>query len=140
MESRPTFVLVVAAAIRDEAGRLLLQQRPAHKRHGGMWEFPGGKVEAVESPRFALRREIVEELAIEIDPEALEPAGFAEEPPGEGGPGLVLLLYKSTRWHGLPEGLEGQRWGWFTHEEAGLLDLAGMDRLLLAGLLEKNPG
>jgi 8-oxo-dGTP diphosphatase len=46
VENSPTFVLVVAAAIHDSAGRLLLQQCPAHKRHAGLWEFPGGKMES----------------------------------------------------------------------------------------------
>ena len=127
-------VPVVAAAIRDRAGRLLLQKCPAHKRHAGLWEFPGGKVELEEIPRVALCREIVEELAIVLDPQSLEPAGFADEQPVDGRPGLVLLLYTCRVWHGEPEALEGQRWGWFTTEEAAALDLSPMDRVLLEGL------
>jgi len=134
MEKSPTTVLVVAAAIRDGAGRLLLQQCPPHKRHAGLWEFPGGKVEYEEIPRVALCREIAEELAIALDPERLEPAGFAEEAPAEGRPGLVLMLYTCRSWSGDPEALEGQTWKWFTIEQAAELDLPPMDRTLLARL------
>jgi 8-oxo-dGTP diphosphatase len=134
MENSPTIVLVVAAAIRDRSGRLLLQQCPSHKRNSGLWEFPGGKVEAEEIPRVALCREVEEELAITLDAAALEPAGFAEEEPGSGHPGLVLLLYTCSAWHGQPVPLEGQRWGWFTLGEAAALDLPPMDRALLEQL------
>src|SRR6478735_10453852 len=118
VENSPTFITVVAAAIRDPEGRLLLQQCPAHKRHAGLWEFPGGKVESKEIPRLALCREVLEELGLTLDPHALAPAGFAEEPPLEDGPGLVLLLYTCGAWRGLPAALEGQNWGWFTIKEA----------------------
>jgi 8-oxo-dGTP diphosphatase len=134
VENSPTFVPVVAAAIRDAAGRLLLQQCPAHKRHAGLWEFPGGKVESEEIPILALCREISEELDLELDRRDLIPAGFAEELPADGRPGLVLLLYTCRTWRGTPTGLEGQTWDWFTLEEAAALDLPPMDRALLAGL------
>ena len=134
VENSPTFVLVVAAAIHDPAGRLLLQQCPAHKRHAGLWEFPGGKVESEEIPRLALCREISEELDLELDPGGLVPAGFAEEAPTDGRSALVLLLYTCRRWRGSPRALEGQNWGWFTLEEAAALDLPPMDRALLARL------
>ena len=127
-------VLVVAAAIRDREGRLLLQQCPAHKRHAGLWEFPGGKVEPKEIPQVALRREVVEELAIALDPASLRPAGFAEEAPVDGRPGLVLLLYTCDSWRGQPEALEGQRLAWFTVDQAAALDLPPMDRALLERL------
>ena len=125
---------VVAAAIRDGAGRLLLQQCPPHKRHAGLWEFPGGKVESGESPRFALCREVAEELALELAEAALEPAGFAEEPADDGRPALVLSLYTCPVWRGRPDGREGQRWGWFTPAEAFALPMPAMDRALLARL------
>lgn len=134
VENLPTFLLVVAAAIRDREGRLLLQQALPHKRHAGQWEFPGGKVESEEIPRVALCREIAEELGLRLLPEALEPAGFAEEAPADGRPALVLFLYSCGTWSGVPEGREGQAWGWFSLAEAARLDLPPMDRALLAGL------
>ena len=139
MESKPTFVPVVAAVIRDGEGRLLLQQGLPHKRHAGLWEFPGGKVESEESPRFALCREVMEELGLELFPETMEPAGFAEEPALDDRPGLVLFLYNCLTWRGRPQAREGQAWGWFTRGEAGLLELPAMDRALLEGLDRQGP-
>jgi len=139
LENYPTFIPVVAAAIVDAAGRLLLQQALANKRHAGLWEFPGGKVEIGETPRFALCREVMEELAIELDEDALVPAGFAEEAACDGRPAIVLFLYSSLRWRGAPEAREGQAWGWFTREEAGRLPMAAMDHALLQGLGSTRP-
>ncbi|BBC72865.1 NUDIX domain-containing protein [Altererythrobacter sp. B11] len=136
MAGNPTVMLVVAAAIRDGEGRLLLQQRPLHKRHGGQWEFPGGKVEPGESPRPALAREIEEELGVALDIAAMEPAGFAEESGANGVSAIVLFLYTCRAFAGEPTGREGQNWGWFTLTEAAELDLAPMDRALLAKLRE----
>src|SRR5690606_3923486 len=137
VENSPTFIPVVAAAIVDGDGRLLLQQALPGKRHAGQWEFPGGKVEPAESPRFALCREVREELALELEPAALEPVGFAEEAAEQGRPALVLLLYRCARWRGTPEACEGQRWAWFTLAQAASLPLAAMDRALLDGLLRR---
>jgi 8-oxo-dGTP diphosphatase len=134
LERKPTSVSVVAAAIRDREGRLLLQQGLPHKRHAGLWEFPGGKVETGETQRFALCREVAEELGIELDEDALAPAGFAEEAAAEGRPALVLFLYTCLHWRGEPAALEGQGWGWFTLEEAHALPMPEMDRALLEGL------
>jgi 8-oxo-dGTP diphosphatase len=141
LERKPTFVPVVAAAIRDGAGRLLLQQCLPHKRHAGLWEFPGGKVESGETPRFALCREVAEELGIELAEDALEAVGFAEEAADGGRSALVLFLYTSLRWAGQPEPREGQGWGWFTAEEALRLPMPAMDRALLGRLLsDSSPG
>ncbi len=130
MENLPTFTLVVAAAIFDGDGRLLLQQCPAHKRNAGKWEFPGGKVEREENPQVALLREVREELGLQLDHKALTPAGFAEQQVPGGSIALVMLLYTCLSWDGKPEGREGQQWGWFTHHEAAALDLPPMDRAL----------
>jgi 8-oxo-dGTP diphosphatase len=131
---KPTFILVVAAAIGDHAGRLLLQQALPHKRHAGLWEFPGGKVEAGETPRFALCREIAEELGIELAEDTLMLAGFAEEAGTESRPPLVLFLYTCLRWCGEPEAREGQVWRWFTPGEAAQLPMPAMDRVLFERL------
>jgi 8-oxo-dGTP diphosphatase len=125
---------VVAAAIRDHEGRVLLQERLPGKRHAGLWEFPGGKVESSENPRFALRREVEEELGLRLSEREMVPAGFAEDGADEGCAAIVLFLYECPRWQGEPEGREGQRWGWFTCAEAAALDLPPSDRALLEHL------
>lgn len=94
-------LLVVAVALIDGDGRVLVQQRPPGKPMAGLWEFPGGKVEAGEVPEAALIRELAEELGIAIDPRALAPASFASE--GLGGRHLLLLLYFAREWEGTPE-------------------------------------
>jgi 8-oxo-dGTP diphosphatase len=139
LENVPT-LLVVAAAIRNADGRWLLQQTAAGKRHAGLWEFPGGKVEPGESPRAALARELLEELALDLDPASCERAGFAEEEPETGRPRIVLLLYTCTAWRGEPRGCEGQNWGWFTTKEAARLPLPPMDRTLLENLCRHSSG
>ena len=128
MADFPTWTPVVALALTDAAGRLLLQQRPAGKHHGGMWEFPGGKVENGENPRLSLVREIAEELGLRLDPADLFPALVADE---GGEKPVVLILYTAANFAGEPAGLEGQQWGWFTRAEAAKLPLAPMDRDML---------
>jgi 8-oxo-dGTP diphosphatase len=134
LANNPTFLTVVAAAIPDQRDRLLLQRRPMHKHHGGMWEFPGGKVESAENPRFSLQREIAEELDLRLEISTMRPAGFADQVADSISPALVLILYICPDWQGVPSGMEQQEWGWFTRVEAAQLDLAPMDRLLLSGL------
>jgi 8-oxo-dGTP diphosphatase len=128
LESNPTWLAVVAVALRNESGCLLLQQRPLHKHHGGLWEFPGGKVESGETPRLALVREIAEELGITLETSSLVPLLLADE--GAAGR-VVLFLYSAATWGGEVTPHEGQEWGWFTLAEACALDLAPMDRSLL---------
>jgi 8-oxo-dGTP diphosphatase len=134
MARNPTWLLVVAALIRDEAGRILLQQALPGKPHAGQWEFPGGKVETEENPRFALRREVFEELALSLDERLMRPAGFADDAGHDGAPAIVLFLYECARWTGEPQSREGQAWGWFTPQEAADLPMPQIDRALLQGL------
>ncbi len=110
---------------------MLLQKRPDHKHHGGLWEFPGGKVEKGENPREALCREIAEELGIAIQPAQLQAALLADE---TGGGQIVLFLYTCTSWSGdvIPD--EGQQWGWFSADEAACLSMPPMDADLLKRL------
>ena len=103
-------MLVVAAALRNPAGQLCLQRRPGDKHHGGLWEFPGGKVEAGESPGTALCRELAEELGIALDPADLAPCGFAADER------IVILLYACRRWQGEARALEGGAVDWFAAE------------------------
>lgn len=124
-------VLVVAAALIDVAGRVLMAQRPAHRQHGGLWEFPGGKVEPGETPVVALRREMAEELGIRIDLDAVAPLAFAESP---GDPPIVLLLYRCTAWRGEPAALDAAAIRWMAVDALGDLAMPPADVPLAAVL------
>ena len=134
MEKNPTWLLVVAGVLRDDSGRLLLQQALPGKPHGGLWEFPGGKAEAEENPRLALAREVAEELGLAVKPADMAALGFADEAGQGSRPAIVLILYDCRAWAGDPKGREGQLWGWFAADEAAALPMAPMDRALLASL------
>jgi 8-oxo-dGTP diphosphatase len=116
------WIAVVAGALHRSDGRWLMHCRPAGKHHAGLWEFPGGKVEANEMPAQSLVRELTEELGISCREDALLPCGFAESPGDGAGAALVILLYKVEAWDGEPQALEGGAVGWFTPAE--LLALA----------------
>ncbi|MEH6662294.1 MAG: (deoxy)nucleoside triphosphate pyrophosphohydrolase [Parasphingorhabdus sp.] len=98
MEKNPTYLFVVAAALVDQNGRILVQRRPEGKPMAGLWEFPGGKVEPGETPEAALVRELNEELEIDVDEADIEPVAFASE--AIGSKHLVLLLYICRKWKG----------------------------------------
>lgn len=119
-------LLVVGAALIDGTGRVLVQQRPADKQHGGLWEFPGGKVEPGETPESALVRELNEELGIEVAVDALVPAGFST------GAGIVLLLYSARAWNGEPIATDGARLDWVAGETLGALSMPPADVPLVA--------
>src|SRR6185295_875448 len=91
-------LLVAAAALIDASGRVLLTQRPLHKQLGGLWEFPGGKVEPGEAPEDALIRELKEELALIVEPDALDPYAFASHAYPDFH--LLMPLYIVSRWSG----------------------------------------
>ena len=101
---------VVAAALIDGEGRVLLQRRPPGKQMADLWEFPGGKVEPGETPEAALARELAEELAITVDPDAMVPLTFASAALGERH--LLLLLYAARDWQGAPQALEATALAW----------------------------
>lgn len=134
MTEIPTLLWVVAVALERADGRILMQQRPAGKAHGGLWEFPGGKVEPGETPRAALVREVKEELSLDLDPAALVAACFAESDPLAGERAIVILLYSARAWAGEPEALEGGACCWYTREEIATLAMPPLDYALLAGL------
>ena len=101
---------VVAVAMIDCEGRVLVQRRPAGKAMAGLWEFPGGKIEAGETPEAALVRELHEELGIVVEAGDLAPAVFASE--SLGARHLLLLLYVCRRWSGTPRALDAEELLW----------------------------
>lgn len=119
-------LLVVGGALIDAQRRVLVQQRPADKQHGGLWEFPGGKVEAGETPEAALVRELAEELGIVVAEASLVPAGFAT------GPGVVLLLYAARAWAGEPVATDGAHIDWADADLLGTLAMPPADVPLVA--------
>jgi 8-oxo-dGTP diphosphatase len=124
-EIQPALV-VVAAALVDAQGRVLLQQRPLPRQHGGLWEFPGGKLEPGEGPVAALVRELIEELAIVVAPESCVPIGFAAIETPCARP-VVLLLYGCRVWDGEPVSQEGAAWRWCDADELALLPTPPLD-------------
>jgi 8-oxo-dGTP diphosphatase len=123
----PTWIPVVAVALGRADGRWLMHRRPPEKHHGGLWEFPGGKVEPDEVPDFALEREIREELGIALDRASLAPASFARSHHEDGATPIVILLYKSSVWKGEPQALEGGEVGWFLPAEIFALPMPPLD-------------
>lgn len=123
---------VVAAALVDPRGRILVQQRPPGKQMAGLWEFPGGKVEPGETPEAALVRELTEELGIAVDPAALLPATFASQMLGDKH--LLLLLYVCRAWRGDPVALDAVALKWATPGEMCALDMPPADAPFIAVL------
>lgn len=121
-------ILVVAAALTDAQGRCLMQRRSAHKQHGGLWEFPGGKVEPGEVPAAALVRELAEELDIAVEADALAPLSFASDG------AVTMLLYRCTRWRGTPRALAADALCWDTPDRLATLPMPPVDVPLVAVL------
>lgn len=124
---------VVAIALVDRDGRVLLQQRAQGKALAGLWEFPGGKIEAGETPEAALVREIEEELGIAITEACLAPASFASVALEDRH--LLLLLFVCRKWRGEPKAVEASAIRWLRPVEMHALPMAPADRSLI-GLIE----
>lgn len=103
-------VLVSAVALIDVDGRVLLAQRPDGKSMAGLWEFPGGKVEAGETPEHALIRELEEELGINTWKSCLAPLTFASHAYEDFH--LLMPLFACRKWDGIPTPREGQTLEW----------------------------
>jgi 8-oxo-dGTP diphosphatase len=125
--------IVVAAALVDRDGRLLVQRRPEGLSMAGLWEFPGGKLEPGETPEQALIRELGEELAIDVDHACLAPACFASEALGDKH--LLLLLYVCRKWRGTPVAQHASALRWVRPVELHALDMPPADKPLI-GLIE----
>ena len=103
-------LFVVAAALVDADKRVLIAQRPPGKQLAGLWEFPGGKLQAGERPETALIRELAEELGITVQEACLAPLTFASHAYPEFH--LLMPLYICRRWEGMARPLEGQTLQW----------------------------
>ena len=125
-------VLVVAVGLVDADGRVLLAERPAGKPMAGLWEFPGGKVRAGETPEAALIRELKEELGIDVTASCLAPFTFASH--GYEDFHLLMPLYVCRRWQGVVSPHEGQRLTWVRPERLADYPMPPADKPLVAML------
>lgn len=130
-------LVVAAAALVREDGRVLVQLRPAGGDMPRLWEFPGGKLERGEAPATALVRELEEELGIVVDPGDCAPLAFAT---GEAaGRPLLLLLYAIRSWRGAPEARHATALNWADAAELRDLPMPPADVPLVAALARALP-
>lgn len=125
-ESPRRLVLVVAAALIDSDGRVLLARRPEGKNLAGLWEFPGGKVENGETPEAALIRELHEEIGINTWESCLAPLTFVSF----AYPAFHLLmpLFVCRRWQGIPISREQNTLKWVRARDLGDYPMPPADR------------
>jgi 8-oxo-dGTP diphosphatase len=132
MQKKPTAIAVVAAALIDAERRVLMHQRRLGGALGGLWEFPGGKLNPQESAKCGLARELAEELGVTVDPADLTWLAEASEP---GNP-YVVSLYICRRWQGEPRCLVGEAIAWTPLNKVKDLAMPALD-IPLAIALEK---
>jgi len=120
----------VVAAVIEREGRYLIGRRPEHKRHGGLWEFPGGKVQDGEDAAAAVRRELAEELGLETRSVGALVCSEADE----GSPWIIHFL--ETEVAGTPLPREHSEVGWFTPDEMAALPMAPGDARFVRRLQE----
>ncbi len=131
MADKP-LLLVAAAALVDADGRVLICQRPASKALAGLWEFPGGKVEAGETPEACLIRELDEELGIAVTHACLAPFVFASH--GYESFHLLMPLYLIRRWEGQVTAREHAALAWVKPSRMGDYSMPPADAPLVAWL------
>jgi 8-oxo-dGTP diphosphatase len=127
-------LLVVAVALVDTDGRILLTQRPEGKALAGLWEFPGGKVEPGERPEHALIRELHEELGVEVGEPCLAPLTFASHAYPDFH--LLMPLYICRRWTGSATGREGQALKWVRPHDLRAYPMPPADAPLIPALID----
>ena len=131
-------LLVSAAALIDIDGRVLLAQRPAGKFMAGLWEFPGGKIEANETPETALIRELHEELGIDTSKSCLAPLSFASHHYDAIDDGnafhLLMMLFVCRRWKGRPHPIEGGALKWVRPQQLREYQMPAADIPLISAL------
>jgi 8-oxo-dGTP diphosphatase len=130
-------ILVAAVCLVDQGGRILLASRPAGKSMAGLWEFPGGKVEAGESPEFALCRELEEELGIQVRECCLSPLGFASHAYTERNMHLLMPLYVCRMWKGTPQPKEGQELAWVKPDALASYEMPPADIPLIYQIIDR---
>lgn len=126
-------LIVVAAALTRPDGKVFVQQRPLGGSFGGLWEFPGGKLEPGETAEAALTRELSEELGIVVEPSVLVPISFATEPTASGQ--LLLLLYRCLDWRGEIKLLHATAADWLHPIDLKTLPMPSADRPLVDKLV-----
>ncbi|WP_410056045.1 (deoxy)nucleoside triphosphate pyrophosphohydrolase [Roseobacter sp. HKCCA0434] len=124
--------MVVAVALIDPDGRVLMARRPEGKPMAGLWEFPGGKIDDGETPEAALIRELQEELGIDTWESCLAPLTFASH--GYDDFHLLMPLYACRKWEGIVTPREGQTLRWVTPREMPDLPMPAADVPLVAHL------
>lgn len=127
-------LLVAAAALVDPDNRVLITRRPPGRPMAGLWEFPGGKVEAGETPEAALRRELQEELGIDVCPTCLSPLTFASHSYEDFH--LLMPLYLCRQWDGLVTPHEGQETAWVRATRLSHYPMPAADVPLIAPLCD----
>ncbi|MGB0630136.1 MAG: (deoxy)nucleoside triphosphate pyrophosphohydrolase [Alphaproteobacteria bacterium] len=125
-------ILVAAVALFDVDGRVLIAQRPEGKSMAGLWEFPGGKVEAGEKPEAALIRELREELAVDTVESCLAPFTFASHAYDDFH--LLMPLYVCRKWEGRVTPMENQQIKWVMPVRLGDYPMPPADKPLIAML------
>ena len=126
-------ILVVACALVDPDGRVLLAQRPTGKAMAGLWEFPGGKVDPGERPEDTLIRELKEELGITVSEPCLAPLAFASHTYPDFH--LLMPLYVCRRWEGTATPLEAQQLAWVKPNRLRDYKMPPADEPLVAHLM-----
>ena len=126
-------VLVAACALVDADARVLIAQRPAGRPMAGLWEFPGGKIEAGEQPENTLIRELKEELGIIVDETCLAPLTFASHSYPDFH--LLMPLFICRRWQGTVTPLEGQQLAWVRVNRLRSYPMPPADEPLVAHLM-----
>ncbi|UYO49617.1 (deoxy)nucleoside triphosphate pyrophosphohydrolase [Rhodopseudomonas palustris] len=127
-------LLVVAVALIDADNRVLIAQRPKHKQLGGLWEFPGGKLDPGERPEAALIRELDEELGITVKEACLAPLTFASHAYEDFH--LLMPLYVCRRWEGMAMPREGQELAWVRANKLRDYPMPPADLPLIPPLIE----
>jgi 8-oxo-dGTP diphosphatase len=127
-------LLVVAVALIDSDGRVLIAQRPEGKQLAGLWEFPGGKIDAGERPEESLIRELSEELGIAVKEACLAPLTFASYAYPDFH--LLMPLYVCRRWEGFVRAQEGQALKWVRARDLRAYPMPPADEPLIPPLID----